>query len=112
MARLVTEKSVRAFLQHKNGKFGGICNNRYAGSAFGKVNTEIRDDVMYLFGHPIAKWVNGKIYFSMAGYNTATTRERLSGLGLPISSCQFVPYIRDEEISTSTWYPLEKFVRV
>ena len=111
MARLVTEKSVRAFLQHKNGKFGGVCTNRYC-DAYGEINTEVKDDTLYLFGNKIAKWVNGKIFFTMAGYTSPTTCERLSGLGLSISIRKGTASIRGEEISTCTWYPLEKFVQV
>ena len=111
MARLVTEKSVKAFLQHKNGKFGGVCTNRYC-DAYGEYNTEVSDDVLYLFGNAIAKWVDGKIFFRMAGWTSPTTCERLSGLGLPISIRKGTASIRGEEIDTYTWYPLERFVKV
>ena len=106
----VTEKSVRAFLKHKNGKFGGVCNNEYV-SAYGEQNTEVKDDVLYLFGNAIAKWENGRIFFRLC-VNSKTSRERLSGLGLPISTRQYIPYIREEKIDESTWYPLDKFVVV
>ena len=107
----VTEKSVRAFLQNKNGKFGGICNNEYV-SAYGKQNTEVKDDTLYLFGNAIAKWENDQIFFRMAGWTSPTTTERLSGLGLPISIRKGVPSIRGQEIDIYTWYPLNKFVAV
>lgn len=108
MARQVTEKAVRAFLNHRNGKFGGISTYGYTK----KQNTEVKDDVLYLFENSIAKWVDGKIYFRMAGWTSPTTCERLSGLGLPISVRRGIASIRGEEINPCTWYPLEKFVKI
>jgi hypothetical protein len=48
-------------------------------------NTTVKDGAMYLFGNKIAWHENGKIYFSMCGYDTPTTRERLNGLGVRVS---------------------------
>lgn len=108
--REVTKQAIKAFMGHKNKKLGGKCTFRYCES-YGKVNTEIKDDVLYLFGNAIAKFVNGKIMFRMAGWNSPTTRERLSGLGLSITSIKGVPHIKGQEINTDVWYPLERFVR-
>ena len=104
--RKVTKESVKAFLQHKNGKFGGISNYN------GRQNTEVKDDTLYLFGNVIAKWENDEIFFRMAGWTSPTTTERLSGLGLPISIRKGTASIRGQEIDTYTWYPLKKFVKV
>ena len=104
--RKVTKESVKAFLQHKNGKFGGISNYN------GRQNTEVKDDILYLFGNAIAKWENDQIFFRMAGWTSLTTTERLSGLGLPISIRKGTASIRGQEIDTYTWYPLNKFVVV
>lgn len=104
--RKVTKESVRAFLQHKNGKFGGVSNYN------GRQNTEVKDDTLYLFGNAIAKWENDQIFFRMAGWTSPTTTERLSGLGLPISIRKGTASIRGQEIDTYTWYPLKKFVVV
>ena len=104
--RKVTKESVRAFLQHKNGKFGGVSEYN------GRQNTEVKDDVLYLFGNAIAKWENDQIFFRMAGWTSPTTTERLSGLGLPISIRKGTASIRGQEINTYTWYPLKKFVKM
>ena len=106
--RKVTKESVRAFLQHKNGKFGGVSTYGYTK----KQNTEVKDDVLYLFGNAIAKWENDQIFFRMAGWTSPTTTERLSGLGLPISIRKGTASIRGQEIDTYAWYPLNKFVVV
>lgn len=108
--REVTKKAIKAFMEHKNCKLGGKCAFENCDS-YGKVNTEIKDDTMYLFGNAIVKFVNGKIMFRMAGWNSPTTRERLSGFGLAITSIKGVPHIKGHEIDLDTWYPLEKFVR-
>ena len=104
--RKVTKESIKAFLQHKNGKFGG--KQFYTKTQ----NTEIKDDVLYLHENAIAKWVNGRIYFTLAGWTSPTTTERLSGLGLPISIHKGTASIRGQEIDINTWYPLDKFVVV
>ena len=104
--RKVTKESVKAFLQHKNGKFGGVSTYN------GRQNTEVKDDTLYLFGNAIAKWENDEIFFRMAGWTSPTTTERLSGLGLPISIRKGTASIRGQEIDTYTWYPLKKFVKM
>ena len=104
--RKVTKESVKAFLQHKNGKFGGVSTYN------GRQNTEVKDDTLYLFGNAIAKWENDEIFFRMAGWTSPTTTERLSGLGLPISIRKGTASIRGREIDTYTWYPLKKFVKM
>ena len=83
--RIVTEKAIKAFLNHRNGKFGGT--QYYTGT----VNTEIKDDVMYLHENAIAKLINGELYVSFAGWGSVTTRERLQGFrefGYKINVCQ------------------------
>ena len=85
MSRDVTIKAIKAFLNHKNGKFGG--KQYYTGT----VNTEIKDDVMYLHENAIAKLLNGELYVSFAGWGSPTTRERLQGFrkfGYKINVCQ------------------------
>lgn len=75
MARKITEQAIDCFLQ---------------GKTFHLNNTSItRDETttrFLLWGNCIAYYFNTEkeIYFSLCGYNTATTRERLRGLGLNI----------------------------
>lgn len=57
---------------------------------FRRSNTEVVGNIFYLHGHAIAQRMpmTGKVLFSMCGWPTSTTRERLNGLfdalGLPI----------------------------
>ena len=65
------------------------------GTNYKKDNTRILMGRLYLFDNLIAQRGNeGKsdyVIFSMAGYNTVTTRERLKAIGVNIRSVQGVP---------------------
>lgn len=108
----VTENSLKAFLNGKNCKVGGICNNEYT-PAYGTQNTEIDNGGLYLFGNCIAKLVNDELYVRIC-VNSKTTRERLNGFssfGYKISVTQhkFKPYINGEQVHDySKWYHIQK----
>ena len=65
------------------------------GTNYTKDNTRIRMGKLYLFDNLIAQRGNGGksdyAIFSMAGYNTVTTRERLKAVGVNIRSVRGVP---------------------
>lgn len=67
------------------------CKAFYDCKRYKKDNTEVKLDdngmpSLWLFGEMIA-WISlGRITFSMRGYNTVTTKERLRGLGIDIRS--------------------------
>lgn len=67
------------------------CKAFYDCKRYKRNNTEVKLDEngmpsLWLFGEKIA-WVSvGHIIFSMRGYNTVTTKERLRGLGIDIRS--------------------------
>jgi hypothetical protein len=111
--REVTEKAIKAFLNGKNCKLGGTCNNQYAGIGYGQINTEIDNGGLYLFGNCIAKLVNEELYVRIC-VNSSTTRERLNGFssfGYKISVTQhkFEPYINGEQVHDYTkWYHIQK----
>lgn len=98
----VTEKSLKAFLNHRNGKFGGICANPYC-NANGEVNTEVDNDNLYLYGNCIAKLVNGDLYVRIHT-NSNTTRERLNGFrefgyNISVSQHNWNAYINGKEVA-------------
>jgi hypothetical protein len=66
LMRQVTKTIVDAFFARRSRKCG---NTRTDGQTF------------YLHGNAIAKWEDGDIYITLAGWNTVTTRERLNGIG-------------------------------
>ena len=110
--RTVTEKSLKAFFNHKNGKFGGVCTNPYC-NANGRVNSEVKDDTYYLFGNAIMKWVNDNLYIRIHTCSN-TTRERLNGLwdfGYNVSVTQhnWNAYLNGKEVMDySAWQRVEK----
>ena len=78
MTRQITHEAVRAF---------------YNMDKFSKSNTQVKDNALYLFNNKIAWHDNGRIYISMCGWNSCTTRERLNGLrGVSICSRNYTPY--------------------
>lgn len=65
------------------------CKAFYDCKRYKKDNTEVKLDEngmprLYLFDVLIAWAPHGRITFSMRGYNTVTTKERLRGLGIDI----------------------------
>lgn len=69
-------------------------------------NTEVKNKEMYLHGNKIAWVENNKLYFTLCGWNTVTTRERLNGLEVGISQKNFKPYWNGEEINDHKIYEM------
>ena len=98
MSRQITEVITRKFLND---------------TAYRLSNSEVRTDFtstrLYLFDNLIAKKdkVTGKIYITMCGYSTVTTRERLNGLP-NVSLCQKngIQYLNGKPIDTHEWYEI------
>jgi hypothetical protein len=60
---------------------------------------------IYLFDNLIVHKDNrtGKIEFTLANWNSVTTRERLQAIGVKVSSKQKIPYYNGKAISTTEW---------
>lgn len=96
-----TQEAARCFMNNINKKNIGS-------------NTTVEDGCMFLFGNLIAKKLNGgRIAFTLAGWNTVTTRERLSGLGIKVRSKRGEPFLICDvpgvgeiarHINESEWY--------
>lgn len=73
---------------------------------FSKSNTKVLviGDIteMYLFGNKIARKLGNEIYITLANWNTATTRERLSGLA-SIHLKQGQTYVNGKAVSNNEW---------
>lgn len=95
MSRIITRNAVYAFESKRR---------------FKKSNTEVRlvngQPEMYLFGNKVAWMQNGRIHFTLCGWNTVTTRERLSALVGKITTKRGVPYWNGQEISSCGVYAL------
>ena len=93
--RKITETIANAFSQGTNKTQG---------------NTEVLDGNVYLHDNKIVKRDGDGLYMSLAGWNTATTRERVNGiaqvLGLSASFTQkaFEPYLNGKLIDDNQWY--------
>ena len=111
--RKVTEQSIKAFLNHRNGKFGGICKNSYAGCGYGEINTEVDNGGLYLFGNCIAKLENNNLYVRIHTLSN-TTRERLNGFSefgykLSVTQKDWQAYINGEKVEDYyKWYKVER----
>ena len=72
-------------------------------------NTWTDGQTVYLHTNKIVERTNDGIFMSLAGWNTATTRERLNGiaqvLGLEVSFHQknFAPYLNGSIIHATEW---------
>jgi len=61
-------------------------------------NTESTGDKLFLFGNCIAKWVNMEIWISNGNYPlSATTKDRLNGLGAHITTKKSIHYLNGIE---------------
>lgn len=76
-------------------------------------NTEVKmygdTCVVYLHGNAIWQqngWQRKRNHceFSLAGWNTATTRSRLRALGVDVTTKNFIPMYKGNQISETKWY--------
>lgn len=62
------------------------------------------DCFVYLHGNLIYKMENGRESFTLAGWNTNTTRSRLNALGVNVYNKNYTPYYNGAPISENKWY--------
>ena len=74
------------------------------GRNFKKSNTVVKDNAMYLFGNKIAWKENGFTFFSLCGWDTRTTCDRLSALGIYITHRDSIPYYNREPMFINQVY--------
>lgn len=97
--RKIEEKVIGAFVRGEKCEIG---------------NTLSTGDCLYLYGHQIAQCdENGDYFFTLAGWNTLTTRSRLNAMLYLIGSSRHItnknyePYFGGELISPYSWYSVE-----
>ena len=62
---------------------------------------------LFLFGNMIAKHTENGIMFSLAGWNSQTTKKTLSRLsGVCVHTKKGILYNNDQEINDHDWYPV------
>lgn len=90
--RKITQKIAEAFREHRKLKID---------------NTETDGSNVWLFGKKIISYggIEHNLVFTLAGWNTLTTRERLNGI-LPISLTmkKGVAYFNGNPIEDDEWY--------
>ena len=92
--RKITQEAKRAF--DANLSFGG-----------GNTQVIVTEDTteMYLFGNKIAQKLGNRIEITLAGWNTTTTRERLSAFA-NVYTRQGQAYINGKAVSDYEWVTL------
>lgn len=69
---------------------------------------------VYLFGNEIYKEIRSNdgsralAHFTLAGWNTVTTRSRLNALGVGVFQNDWKPYFNGIELNNNRWYVLPK----
>lgn len=77
------------------------------GGEFKENNTIVKNNALFLHGYKIAWKDGGQTCFCLQGWNTKTTRERLKGLGLPISVKRGKLYFDNLEINADDAYKVD-----
>lgn len=98
MARKISELASKAFYNREKFK---LSNTEVKVLPTGEV--ELR-----LWGNLIVLKKYDKVYFTLAGWNTVTTRDRLKGIGVGITTRQGVAYYKEQPISDISWYEVTK----
>jgi len=85
-----------------------MCNAVASGKKVSVSNTlvSVENGVIkvYLHGNLIYTKKNGVERFTLAGWNTTTTRSRLRALGVDVYQRNYVPMYNGKEINDCDWY--------
>lgn len=104
--RKIEEQMVAAIKARKNFKSGNTKVTMTRSEHLGTCTA-----MVYLHANLIAKISFGPdnvvAQFTMAGWNTNTTRSRLNALGVCVSQCNWSPYHNGEAISSKGWYAFD-----
>lgn len=72
-------------------------------------NTFTDGQAIFLHGNKIAwRGDDGKVYFNLCGWNTKTTKDRLSALGIWITQKNWRIFYRGQEIDDDKTYCVDK----
>jgi len=98
--RKIKEAMCAAVKERRYWKSGNIEVN-VRKDAYGFEHVEVR-----LHGNLIWKWNEAEdmTEFTLAGWNTNTTRSRLNALGVHVTQRNWLPYYNGHEICSNAWY--------
>ena len=91
--RKIEEAMCAAVKEHKNWN----CKNT-------RVECEDNTVRVFLHGNQIYKVVDGVKRFTLAGWNTVTTRSRLNALGVGVHTRNYEPTYKGQIIRIGAWY--------
>ena len=101
--RKIEEAMCQAVKLHKYWKSGNTeVNVRIDASGFEHIEVRLHDNLIW-------KWNEAEdlTEFTLAGWNTNTTRNRLNALGVGVFQKDFTPYYKGEPIDDETWYVIK-----
>lgn len=82
-----------------------------SGDDFKLGNTELKDDMLFLHGNKIAyKTGNGKLFISLAGWDTNVTRDRINAIlpmGYTLKCNQGNTYLNNVALDCYKWYTIQ-----
>ena len=104
--RQIEKQMVAAIKARKNFKSGNtevtMTRNEYLGTCTAMVYLHCNLISNISFGPE-----NVEARFTLAGWNTNTTRSRLNALGVGVSQCKWAPYHNGKAISSTDWYTFD-----
>lgn len=69
-------------------------------------NTSTDGQSLFLFGNKIAEHRPDGVWFTLAGWPTVTTRDRLNALGARLHQVNFVTCLNGQPVDAWKWYKL------
>ena len=100
MVRKISELACKAFYNRENFK---LSNTR----------VDVLDGVvkLKLWGNTIAKIEDNVVWFTLSGWNTPTTKDRLRAIGVKIYQSAGGLYVgeKDRKINSYDWYKLNDY---
>ena len=85
-----------------------MCEAVAASRTMRESNTEVEifggETTVYLHGNAIYRVLGGVKYFTLAGWDTSTTRSRLRALGVELTSKSGLRYHNGQRIEIDRWY--------
>lgn len=97
--RKIEEKMLQALSECKSTK---VCQN----TSVQVINSETK--AVFLHGHEIARYACGRLYVSLCGWNSPTTRSRLRAIGVAITCKDYAPHIGGVPVSSYGIYEIDR----
>ena len=100
--RQIEEKMVNAVNNYKNFSSSNTVVNVSKENGCTVIRVYLHNNCIFEKVQNLDGWFER--YFTLAGWNTTTTRSRLRALGVDVYQRNYVPMYNGKEISKSKWY--------